>query len=216
MTLRVYFGQMPRKPKSLYAENRLRELRIERNLTMEALGARAGQIMRGEDLSISTVQKLEGRIMAFTIDYLIAFAQALGVAPGELIEEGASGARYVRLVGDIAAGRWKEAVERYDKLIPVPDGIGGPNAFALRPVGDSMNKIVGDDGFIVVDPDQRDLLDGRPFAISNGEGETTFKLYRSSPPRLEPCSTNPEHESIVVGRSPFTVIGRVVFAGQFL
>ena len=216
----VYFGQMNRKPAPLYAENRIRELRKQREMTMEELGARVGQILRGDDLAISTVRKLETRTMGLTLDYILAISQVLEVEPTELIVGSRGRGKHVPLVGRIAAGKWKEAVEDFEQLVPIPDGICGPNAFALRPDGDSMDRLVGEDAgedsFIVVDPDERDLLDGKAYAVSNSDGETTFKRFRSTPPRLEPCSRNEEHKPIIIGHEPFTIIGRVVYSGRLL
>lgn len=120
--------------------------------------------------------------------------------------------RMVPLVGRIAAGNWREAIQ--DPSGWVPALAGGPNSFALLPDGDSMDLIVAEGTKIVVDPDEFDLLDGKIYAVMNGEGDTTFKRFRADPPRLEPCSRNPEHKPIVLGREPFTVVGRVVaYAG---
>ena len=212
---------MARKDETLYAPNRIRELRQQQNMTMEELGARAGQIFRGEDLAISTIRKLELREMGLTIDYLLAFSQALDVNPADLIEHvPASRGHHVPLVGRIAAGNWKEAVENFQRLVPIPDGVGGPNSFALQPEGDSMERLVGEDAdedsCVVVDPDERDLIDRKAYAILNADGETTFKRFRSTPPRLEPCSRNEIHKAIVIGLEPFTVIGRVVYSGRLL
>ena len=54
-----------------------------------------------------------------------------------------------------------------------------------------------------------DLVNGGYYIIRNGDGETTFKRYIENPARLEPCSSNPEHQAIYPGQSPFEVIGRV-------
>ena len=79
-----------------------------------------------------------------------------------------------------------------------------------------MNLLIEPDGYVVVDPDMRDLIDGKVYAVMNGSAETTVKRYRENPPRLVPCSSNPEHKDIAIGREPFTVIGRVVFRASEL
>ena len=58
-------------------------------------------------------------------------------------------------------------------------------------------------------PDDFELRDGKFYAVMK-DGETTFKRFRANPARLEPCSSNPAHGAIAIGREPFTVIGRVV------
>ena len=99
-------------------------------------------------------------------------------------------------------------------MVPVPAEAAGPRAFAVKPLGDSMDKLVSEEGYVVVDPDQRELLDNKVYAFRNEHGESTFKRYRESPGRLEPCSSNPEHQPMRLGVEPLTVIGRVVLAVQ--
>ena len=123
---------------------------------MEALGG-----AMAHDLTASTIAKLEGRKMALSADYLLDMANVLQVGPTDLLLKTA-GARVLPVAGRIAAGNWREAVEMSEESIPVPDHLMGANLFVLRPDGDSMDRIVpegSDGGFVVVDPDQRDLLD---------------------------------------------------------
>lgn len=178
-------------------------------MTMQELGEKAG-------MHYTTVAKLERSQRGLKLGYLASIAAALGVRPGDLLGEATSvlPMRMVPLVGRIAAGNWAEAVEDAQGMVPAP--VGGPNAFALRPDGDSMDLIVGPDAYIVVDPDDFELRDGRVFAMKNGDGETTFKKFRMEPPRLEPCSSNPAHKPIPLGREPLTTIGRVIWQGSEL
>lgn len=196
----------------IYAPNRIREQRKRRGMTMEELGA----AVRPE-VTLGTIAKLETGQMGLTLDYINEIARVLEVSPFDLIVgDRLQPVRFIPLVGEIAAGNWAEAVEISDEVIPVPEYVGGTRAFALRPRGESMNRIVPDGGFIVVDPDQIELLDGRSYAVRNGNGETTFKTFRANPPRLEPCSTDPRYATIMVGAEPFIVIGRVTYAGSEL
>lgn len=154
--------------------------------------------------------KLEGGSRRMSDHWAGRLAPHLGVQPFELMMPAGSDVKvnWVPLVGDIACGAWKEAVEVSGQMVPCSRG--GPNSFALRPVGDSMNELISEDGFVVVDPDQPDLIDGKIYAVINDDGETTAKRYRATPPRLVPCSTNPEHKPIMVGQDGFRVIGRIV------
>ena len=168
------------------------------------------------EVSITTVAKLETRRMGLTLDYIMKIADILGCSPGDII--GASPIRSIPLLGSIAAGPWNDAEQEHIGYVPLPNGIGGPRCFALRPVGDSMDQIVppGDGGYIVVDPDQLDLRDGSLYAVQRDGGEATFKMYRSDPARLEPCSTNSDYAPIMIGREPFFVVGRVIYTGHIL
>lgn len=196
-----------------YAPNRIREWRTKRGLSMEALGG-----SMPSELTASTIAKLETRKMALSADYILEMAGVLQVSPGDLLLD-AGGARMLPVVGKIAAGNWREAVEMSEESIPVPEHLYGSNLFVLRPEGDSMDRIVpegADGGFIVVDPDQRDLIDRKFYVVMNDHGETTFKQFSQNPLALLPCSNNPDCQPIPVGSAPFTVIGRVVYVGQQL
>lgn len=197
----------------IYAPNRIKEWRTKRGLSMEALGG-----AMAHDLTASTIAKLEGRKMALSADYLLDIANVLQISPSELLLKGA-GARVLPIVGKIAAGNWREAVELSEESIPVPDHLPGANLFVLRPDGNSMDRIVPegvDGGFIVVDPDQRDLIDRKFYVVMNQAGECTFKQFSQNPLALLPCSSDPAHQPIAIGTQPFTVIGRVVYVGQEL
>lgn len=186
----------------------IRRLRKDRALTQEDLAARIG-----EDTSIATISKLEKGQMKLTHDWIVALADALGVSQHDIIAEPDFSMRVVPVLGLIQAGAWSEAIAEPSGWIPVFGDVGGVNVFALQPVGDSMDKLVREGGYIVVDPDQRDLHDGSHFAVMNAHGETTFKRYLASPPQLVPVSYNGEHQPIPLGREPFVVIGRVTWAG---
>lgn len=87
--------------------------------------------------------------------------------------------------------------------------LGEGDFFALRVSGTSMDRISPDKSVLVVNRAQRALQEGKPYIFSV-RGEATYKLWRGSPPRLEPYSTDPSNEPIYVDkRRGVTVIGRV-------
>ena len=112
------------------------------------------------------------------------------------------------IIGLVSAGNWQEGFEHVRGWMPSPDKGLSRHAFVVIVEGDSMNKIAKDGQAIIVDPADLDLLPGRYYVIRNGAGESTFKQYRDNPARLEPCSTNSDHETIYPGRDTFTVVGR--------
>ena len=185
------------------AGNRVREVRLSKSMTLDALAEKVG-------VHFTTIAKIERSQRRLSGELLVKISEALGVPPVDLVEvaPAALPVRNIPIIGRIAAGNWREAVLDPEGYIAIP--LGGPNAFALRPEGDSMNLIAREGSLIVVDPDERDLLDGKLFAVMNGDAETTFKRFRADPPRLEPVSDNPIHKPIALGREPFTVIGRIV------
>lgn len=93
---------------------------------------------------------------------------------------------------------------------------GKPNGmFALKVQGASMNRIAPEGALIVVDSNDTDLVDGKPYVFCNvTTEETTFKLYKKDPIRLEPYSTEIGYEPIKI-TSPrkndeWRIIGRVI------
>jgi SOS-response transcriptional repressor LexA len=95
-------------------------------------------------------------------------------------------------------------IERHIKIADLHNGIW----YALEVEGDSMDRVAQDGATILFNQSEDKLLDGKYYIFALETGETTFKRYRRSPPRLQPFSTNPDHMSI-----PFTddtyVLGRV-------
>lgn len=79
---------------------------------------------------------------------------------------------------------------------------------ALRVVGDSMDRISPPDSIIFIDRRDKTLVPNACYVISNGDGEATYKRFRSNPMRFEPVSTNPAHEPIYPAREPL-IVGRV-------
>lgn len=188
--------------------NRIRALRMERGWTLAELAERA-------QTSPSQIMKLEKATRRLDFDWVTKLAHAFEMSERELIGEQAadSAVRLVPLVGDIAAGNWQEAIQNPIEMLAVPVAhAGGPNIFALRPRGTSMNLIVPEGGYVIVDPDFDGLREGLIYAVMNNEGETTLKRFRQDPARLEPCSSDPSHKPIELGQQPFTVIGRAVAA----
>lgn len=121
-------------------------------------------------------------------------------------------ARSIPIIGLVAAGNWREAVQRSSHGMPSPDPSIPSRAFALKVSGDSMDQLVDDGGTVVVDPDDRALYPGRYYVIQNAEGEATFKRFLSDPARLVPCSSNPAHTELEIGSGEaFTVVGRVIW-----
>ena len=112
------------------------------------------------------------------------------------------------IVGLVSAGSWREGFEQIMGYMPSPDKALSRKSFVVLVEGDSMDKVAASGDGVIVDPTDLDLVSGKYYVIRNGAGETTFKRYREGPARLEPCSTNPIHQTIYPGRDEFTVIGR--------
>lgn len=122
--------------------------------------------------------------------------------------------RWVPLIGLAPAGSWREAILMPMGEVPVRSSVAGKRAFAVEVDGDSMNQILRDGGWAVIDPDQTYLYDSRVYLVSNADHDATLKRYRSNPARFEPVSDNPEHETIYVVGELIRVVGRVVSYGN--
>lgn len=184
-------------------KNRVKELRKAKGLTQpqlaELIGTTKNQLI-----------KLESGDRRLSDHWANRIAPHLGVQPYELFmaQPHAGFLREVPLIGHIACGDWQAAIEHAEGSVPAVAG--GPRVFALRAQGDSMDQIITDGGYVYVDPDDTDLIDGKVYAIMNGDGETTAKRFRASPARLVPCSNNPVHKEISLGKDKYNVIGRVI------
>ncbi len=71
------------------ASNRIREVRMERGLTLDALGASV-------DLSMSQMSRLERDERGLTLHYMIRIARALGVHPIMLLPDEAIHPEWLR------------------------------------------------------------------------------------------------------------------------
>lgn len=184
--------------------NRIKERRTALGLTQTQLADLAGTTK-------NQIVKLERGDRRLSDHWAERLAPHLGCRPYELFMppgDDANQLRMVPLIGEISCGNWREAVEHASGM--VPSVAKGSNVFALKASGDSMDKLIQDDGYVYVDPDDTDLIDGKIYAVMNGDGETTVKQYKANPARLVPCSNNAAHNEIIIGKGRFEVIGRVV------
>lgn len=106
------------------------------------------------------------------------------VQPGafsDLPEQKADRFRYMPLVADIAAGVPTEQDEVLDN-VPVPIEVSGkhPHAFLLRVTGSSMNRVLPEGCYALVDPDRRgSVVENKPYAVKiNGDMATVKRLRR--------------------------------------
>jgi len=120
-----------------------------------------------------------------------------------------AGTRAIPLLSSVPGGNWREAIRSPSGSIPVPDDSVPPNAYALTVEGDSMDLLAPDGSTVILDPEDLDLYPKRYYVVRNESGEITFKQFLADPARLAPCSSNPAHTDIVLGRGQFEIIARV-------
>lgn len=121
------------------------------------------------------------------------------VQPGDL-EDQQSKFRYVPLVADIAAGSPVEPDEILDH-IPIPNEVmrKHPRAFLLRINGTSMNRVLPDGCYALVDPDRKSVIDNHAYAVKiNGDMATAKRVRRLAfGVELLPDSLDPTHKPMV-------------------
>lgn len=118
----------------------------------------------------------------------------------------------VPLISWVSAGKLAgsdlPANVRAEKRLPVAD-LGPGQWIALRVQGDSMNLIAPETSVIFVDLADKRLIEDRFYVFALETGDSTFKRYRGGrSPRLQPFSTNPDHETIPASDG-LQVVGRV-------
>lgn len=72
-----------------------------------------------------------------------------------------------------------------------------------------MDRIAPDGSYICVNLADQRVSNDKFYVFGTAEGEATFKRFRAgNPPRLQPFSTNPDHETIQMSDETL-VVGRV-------
>jgi SOS-response transcriptional repressor LexA len=175
---------------------------------LAAIGMRQAELARQLNLSPSKMSKSLSGERRFTFEEMDTIRSILGA---DTPERTTSVLGSIPIIGQVAAGNWREAIQRPLASMPNPDPSIPPRAFALKVLGDSMDRYVEEGGNVIVDPDDKALFPGRFYVVINDEGETTFKQFKADPARLVPCSTNPEHAEIPIGGTSFEIVGRVIW-----
>lgn len=153
---------------------------------------------------------------------LQSLVDALGVTTDDLLvkqEKGASDFIDVPLFGTIAAGTPIEMIAVEDTF-PVPAKVHEkhPDAFLLKVVGESMNKILPNGCYALVDPCEDVEVNGQPYAVCvNGYDATVKRVDKlANGFRLRPDSNDPTYaEKTYNYNEPdteqITIIGKVVY-----
>lgn len=170
-----------------------------------------GDLAKEANTSVQQINRLLHGERELTAGWAERLAPALGVSPEELVFPGLKRVR-APLISWVSAGRLSQQdgvrrgdVKKYVQAADLPKG----EWIALIVQGDSMDRIAPDGSQIYVKCDDHRLINDKFYVFANTAGEATFKRYRAgNPPRLQPFSTNPDHETIQL-REEMHVIGRV-------
>ncbi len=194
----------------------IRKRRIAMDITQEKLAELV-------NVSRSTVTQWETGWSQPRLGALERLADAFGCLPSDLIEERPAptpdGFVEVPLYGSIAAGTPIEMLA-VDEMHHIPVSVRDkyPHAYLLKVCGESMNRILPNGCYALVDPSKAIDRDGKPYAVCVNGYDATIKRIRqlANGYELIPDSTDPTYETQlynynVEGTEEITVIGRVVW-----
>lgn len=197
---------------------RIAEARVAKGWSQQqladAIGATQQSIQRYEsgarDIKTSVILKLSAAL-GVTVSYLLGMEN-------DKLEDSPSFVS-VPLYGSIAAGTPIE-MHAVDSSHPVPTKIREryPDAFLLKVEGDSMNRILPNGCYALVDPRQTADCNGAPYAVCVNGYDATIKRVRklNNGFELVPDSNDPTYEKRTYNfnepdTETVTVIGRVVY-----
>lgn len=141
------------------------------------------------------------------------------VLPGSISENIDDYFVYVPLFGRIAAGEplYMDKVDNH-VLTPMELTRKYPHAFFLTIDGESMNRVLPNGCYALINPDEKQVIDGVAYAVCvNGYDATVKRVRRlENGVELVPDSTDPTfhpmvYDHTVAGTETITIIGRVVW-----
>lgn len=196
---------------------KIAEARIAKGWSQADLGKKIGttqqQIARYEsgryDVKGGVLVKIS-QALGVTISYLLGMENT-ATPSNDMVD--------VPLYGSIAAGTPIEMTEMEDTQ-PIPARVHDmhPNAFLLRVEGESMNRVLPNGCFALVDPCDDVEFSGAPYAVCVNGYDATIKRVRrlNNGFELVPDSDDPTYKPRTYnyneqGTQTITVIGRVVY-----
>lgn len=197
-------------------ENKIREARRAKGWTQQDLAERM-------DTTQQTIQRYETGARDLRASALAKLSQVLDVTVAYLLGMSEGDAPLARtadmsLYGTIAARRPLEEVESVPYPVPTEVLSRWPNAFLLRVEGESMNRILPNGCYALVDPCTAIDYDGQPYVVRVGDLDATVKRVRKIPGglRLAPDSNDPSFQPQdfhLAGQNEtsLSIIGRVVW-----
>lgn len=199
---------------------KIAEARIAKGWSQQQLAEKIGTTQQ-------TIQRYESGARDLKSSVIIKLSAALGVTISYLLGLKDADEEVVRvdqfvdvpLYGSIAAGTPIEMMEVEDTF-PVPAKMhdAHPEAFLLKVEGESMNRILPNGCYALVDPCETVEENGAPYAVCVNGYDATIKRVRklNNGFELVPDSTDPTYPVQTYnynepGTETITVIGRVVY-----
>lgn len=204
---------------SVFGDN-VAMLRLAQGMTQKQLADKVG-VSRG------TVAAWEVRDTLPNLDTMDKLQEVFGVSAGELFtphitarNDDDYSSQELRVFGRIAAGTPIE-MEEGDFGFPCPTHLINryPKAFFLEVEGESMNKILPNGCYVLVDPTQRDhIINGQVYAVCVNGYDATIKRIRQLangveliPDSLDPTYHTQVFDNTIEDTETITIIGKVVW-----
>lgn len=196
---------------------KIAEARIAKGWSQQDLAERLGTTQQ-------TIQRYESGARDIKSSVLVSLSKVLGVTISYLLGmENASipnnSTVDVPLYGSIAAGTPIEMISsESSQPVPIEVQCRYPSAFLLRVRGESMNRVLPDGCFALIDPEQREPVNCKAYAVCVNGYDATIKRVRrlQNGFELAPDSLDPTYKPTVYdfgepGTDTVTIIGRVVY-----
>ena len=192
----------------------IKRFRTDRDWTQEQLAEKIG-------VTRSTVTQWETGWSKPRMGAVEKLAAVFGVSASDMITDRSGSSPFVDvpLYGSIAAGTPIE-MNTVDCSHPVPAKMREkyPDAFLLKVEGDSMNRVLPNGCYALVNPCKEVAVDNKPYAVCVNGYNATIKRVRklNNGFELVPDSNDPTYKPTVFdygepGTETITVIGRVVW-----
>ena len=196
---------------------KIAEARIAKGWSQQDLAERLGTTQQ-------TIQRYESGARDIKSSVLVSLSRVLGVTISYLLGmENASipnnSTVDVPLYGSIAAGTPIEMISsESSQPVPIEVQCRYPSAFLLRVRGESMNRVLPNGCFALIDPEQREPVNCKAYAVCVNGYDATIKRVRrlQNGFELAPDSLDPTYKPTVYdygepGTDTVTIIGRVVY-----
>lgn len=195
----------------------IKRLREKTDMSQDELGRRIGKTR-------SAISQYEAGKIIPRMGVIEDIAEIFSVSKSEILEENVSsvstcGFTDVPLYGSIAAGTPIEMIE-VDDMHPIPAKVRDkfPGSFLLKVEGESMNRVLPNRCYALIEPCEEITCDNDPYAVCiNGYNATIKRVKKlANGFQLAPDSTDPTYPVQTFnynepGTEVITVIGKVVW-----
>lgn len=186
--------------------NKLAEARDRAGLTQQQVADAIGVTLTGyqnyeygkRDVRSSTLRKLS-KVLNCSAMYLLGLSEKPSVIGAE-----PSCSRQIPIVGRMAAGEAREAIEQCDRTHPIPDELyhGNEESVWVEISGNSMNKLFPDGSLVLINMTS-EVRNGDVAAVFVNGDDVTIKrvFFEDHAIRLHPESYDPEYRDRVIDES---------------